>query len=150
MHKLLLLIPILLLTTVDVVNAELFKWVDSNGKVHYSDSKPAHAKRSTTLKIDSVPSLSSDSEKTTPVKESTDSVETVDLYTTSWCPYCANARAFLQANNIPFNDYDIEKDTDAAQRKQQLDSDYTGVPLAVIKGKIIRGFSESSYQQALN
>ena len=142
MYKFLLLL-IVLSATIGVVNADLVKWVDAKGKVHYSNSKPAHAKRSTTLGIRPAPRVSS-------TEESTDSLETVDLYTTSWCPYCAKARAFLRANNIPFIDHDIEKDPMAAQRKRQLDSSYSGVPLAVIKGQLVRGFSENNYQRALN
>ena len=150
MQKFLVLIPIFLLLTLSVVNAELFKWIDADGKAHYSDSIPAHTKRSRALKINSALGLSSGFEELTLVEESPDIVETVDLYTTSWCPYCVKARAFLRANNVPFKDYDIEKDTNAARRKRQLDSGSTGVPLAVIKGKVIRGFSENAYQRALN
>ncbi len=45
--------------------------------------------------------------------------------------------------------YDIEKDLDAAARKNALDSGYSGIPLAVINGTIVRGFSEDHYQEVL-
>ena len=141
-HEYLFLL-IALLATPSIASAELVKWVDANGKVHYSNSRPANAKRSTILDIQPAPRVSR-------VEESTDSPETVDLYTTSWCPYCAKARAYLRANNIPFIDHDIEKDVNAAQRKRQLDSSYSGVPLAVINGKLVRGFSENNYYRALS
>lgn len=134
---------IALLAIPSMVSAELVKWVDANGKVHYSNSRPANAERSTILDIQSAPRVSR-------IEESTDSAETVDLYTTSWCPYCAKARAYLRANNIPFVDHDIEKDPNAAERKRELDSSYTGVPLAVINGKLVRGFSEKNYYRALS
>jgi glutaredoxin len=44
--------------------------------------------------------------------------------------------------------YDIEKDGDAAKRKERL-SPGKGVPFAVINGKKIYGFSEEIYSQAL-
>jgi hypothetical protein len=55
----------------------------------------------------------------------------------------------MHKNNIAFNAYDIEQDFDAAARKEKLAPDYDGVPLAVINGITIRGFSESKYRKAL-
>ncbi len=73
----------------------------------------------------------------------------VEIYTTSWCPYCKKAEAFLKANGINYVNFDIEKDKAAARRKKQLDS-RGGVPLAVIDGQTIYGFSERTYRTALN
>jgi len=57
--------------------------------------------------------------------------------------------AFLRENNIAFTAYDIEQDFDAAERKKTLDPDYGGIPLAVINGATIRGFSAGKYKAAL-
>ena len=67
-------------------------------------------------------------------------VPQVELYITSWCPYCKQAENFFRSQGIPFTSYDIEKDSSAAQRKEQLDSS-GGVPLAIINGQKIHGFS---------
>ena len=72
----------------------------------------------------------------------------VELYVTSWCSYCKEAEKFFRAQGIPYAIYDIEKDSSAAQRKEQLDSG-KGVPLAVINGQLIHGFSEAAYREAL-
>ncbi len=72
----------------------------------------------------------------------------VELYTTSWCPYCKKAVNFFRSRGIPFTEYDIEKDRAAARRKQKLDS-RPGVPFAVINGQMVHGFSERLYLQAL-
>lgn len=68
---------------------------------------------------------------------------------TKWCGYCKKAIAFLRKNNIAFNAYDIEQDLDAATRKKTLDPGYSGIPLAIINGAPIRGFSEDLYEEAL-
>lgn len=73
----------------------------------------------------------------------------VELYSTSWCTYCQKARQFFRERGISFTEYDIEKDPDAAYRKQQLDSAGRGVPFAVINGHRIHGYSEPLYLQAL-
>ncbi len=73
---------------------------------------------------------------------------TVEIYITSWCPYCAQAIKFLQDNRIPYVAYDIEKDSEAARRKERL-SPRQGVPFAIINGKKIYGFSAQVYSQTL-
>jgi len=72
----------------------------------------------------------------------------VELYVTSWCPYCKQAIQFFRSRGIPFTVYDIEKDKGAAQRKNRLDS-RGGVPFAVINGQAIHGFSAEAYERAL-
>ncbi len=73
---------------------------------------------------------------------------TVEIYITDWCPYSAQAIKFLQANHIQYVAYDIEKDSEAAERKKGL-SGRKGVPFAIINGKKIYGFSEKTYSKAL-
>lgn len=76
-------------------------------------------------------------------------VPKVELYTTSWCPYCKKATNFFRSKGIPFKEYDIERDKAAAQRKKQLDKKGSGVPFALINGNPIHGFSKAAYERAL-
>jgi len=73
----------------------------------------------------------------------------VELYVTSWCPYCLKAINFFRARGIEPAIYNIERDPEAAQRKQRLDP-RRGVPLAVIDGQVIYGFAPRSYETALD
>jgi glutaredoxin len=75
-------------------------------------------------------------------------VPQVELYVTSWCPYCKKAENFFRSQGIPFTVYDVEKDSSAARRKEQLDS-RNGVPFAIINGQKIHGYSEGAYREAL-
>jgi glutaredoxin-like YruB-family protein len=70
------------------------------------------------------------------------------VYTTSWCPYCKRAREYLVSKGIDFAEYDMEKDREAAARKKELHGT-CGVPVAVIDGNVICGFSEEAYGKAL-
>jgi glutaredoxin len=72
----------------------------------------------------------------------------VELYTTSWCPYCEKARDFFRSRGISFTEYDIEKDQNAAARKDKLDKK-KGVPFVIINGRGMHGWSEAGYEQAL-
>lgn len=142
-----LLVLLLISTFAFPVQAEIYKWTDANGKSHFSGSKPANS-----ASVENRNDLETKSLHPTPVADSssvTAAAPKVDLYMTKWCPYCKKAMAFLRKNNIAFNAYDIEHDLDAAARKKTLDPRYSGVPLAVINGTTIRGFSEDLYQEAL-
>lgn len=72
----------------------------------------------------------------------------VELYVTSWCPYCKKAAQFFRSRGIPYTVYDIEKDKNAALRKYHLDSS-NGVPFALINGQAIQGYSAEAYERAL-
>lgn len=72
----------------------------------------------------------------------------VELFVTSWCPYCNQAKSFLSSKGIAFKVYDIEKDARAARRKKELDAG-RGVPFAIINGIKISGWSQRAYEAAL-
>ncbi len=139
--------------------AGVYKWVDENGIVHFSDAPPSHGNSSEKVERvsghkDGVPtvryadteSLSSNSTSGKAEKSKTPSVE---LYVTNWCPYCKVARNFFLSKGIPFKEYDIDKDKDAALRKYKLDKGGAGVPFVVINGRGIRGYSKEAYEEAL-
>jgi glutaredoxin-like YruB-family protein len=72
----------------------------------------------------------------------------VDLYVTSWCPYCKKAASYFKSKGVPVRELDIEKDAAAALRFKQYGA--RGVPLAVIGGKPVAGYSIEEYDRALN
>jgi glutaredoxin len=73
----------------------------------------------------------------------------VELYVTSWCPYCRKAIDFFRSKGIYYVVYDVERDENAARRKKELDP-RNGVPFAVVNGVKIHGYSPEAYQKALD
>jgi glutaredoxin len=159
-------IILLICLSASLTGADMYKWVDAKGVIHFADQPPP--KVQSTTHIETLPSASpgptppvSASPSPPPVNEkyepSHHSVppktkpksNDVILYVTSWCKYCKKAKAFLRSRKIAFTEYDIEKDHQAAQRRKELDP-RSGVPLAVINGHVLLGFSEASYMKALN
>lgn len=149
---------------------DIYRWVDDKGAVHFSDQPPAQEEGSHGL--ESMPSAPPSSVEPTPTpneppaasapvdegaaepapaqqKTRAETSSKVELYVTSWCPYCKKAKSYFRSRNIPFDEYDIEKDPQAARRRQALDK-RSGVPLAVINGYVIIGYSEENYELALN
>ncbi len=72
----------------------------------------------------------------------------VEIYTTSWCTACRQAVAYLRTKGVPFTEYDVEKDSDAARRWRSI-APNGGVPVAVIGDQVVRGFSREAYDRAL-
>jgi len=71
----------------------------------------------------------------------------IEIYVTSWCPYCKKAVAYFQAKGLTFTVHDIESNPGAAKRFEQFHAQ--GVPLVVINGKKISGYSVEAYEKAL-
>jgi glutaredoxin len=68
------------------------------------------------------------------------------LYAAAWCGYCRQARAYLARAGIPYEDVDI--DTPAGKAAFVAAGGGGGVPLLIVKGQPLRGYSELAYDQA--
>lgn len=110
--------------------AGIQKWVDKDGRSHYGERPPSE------LKSDEIKGSIS-------VVDPVPSSPAVVLYSTSRCGYCKKAKAFMDANKIRYREYDIEKTASARQRHKQMGG--RGVPLLVMNGKTVQGFSERRY-----
>ena len=64
----------------------------------------------------------------------------VVLYVTEWCPYCAQARDYMAAEDIPHRVVDIEKDAEGAQEYAALGGD-GGIPLVAVGTEVMKGWS---------
>lgn len=89
-----------------------------------------------------------------PGNESSSPASEVILYTTSSCQNCKNAKAYLEHRGIKYTSYDIEKSKEGRERHEVLVRPFRkagqiGVPLIVVNGTIIYGFSESQILAAL-
>jgi len=77
----------------------------------------------------------------------------VILYGTSWCPVCAQARAYLQARRVAFTDLDVESDREAAdemaEKLAHLHARRSSVPVIDVRGKVMQGFSPTWLERVL-
>jgi glutaredoxin len=129
------------------VSAEIYTWKDENGITHIEDRKPVgkpyhqvKVQSSSGVQIYRAPAASARLKPAT-----TKSSKQVVMYGTTWCGYCTKARRYFQANNIPFQDWDIEASAAAKSEYDALNG--KGVPLIVVGDQVMRGFSESAFNQ---
>ena len=73
--------------------------------------------------------------------------EAVVIYTTTWCPYCRRLRGFLEANGVPYTDYDVEHSIGGAMGMWALRG--RGVPVVVVGADIIYGLDFGKPREAL-
>jgi len=137
-----LLLPIVLLSK--PLHAEIYTWIDETGRVHFSDCKSQqHESEQLELKINSYHSVKIEPLESTP-REGTS--KNVVMYSTSWCGYCKKARNYFKQQNIPFNEYDIEK-SKRAHRKYTSHGGTGSVPLILVGSQKMRGFDIMSFNR---
>ena len=149
-------------------SAEIFRWVDEKGVVHFSDSPTQSVSEAGAKEKVSSPDPNPEDNSSPTVETRTITLDpdffrpldegrpdrvrinapTVEIYETSWCGYCKKAKKFFRSRGIKFKAYNIEKDEDAARRMMTL-TERRAVPFVVINGHPIQGYSEQAYEQAL-
>jgi glutaredoxin-like YruB-family protein len=71
----------------------------------------------------------------------------IETYTSPTCPFCHQAKAYLNAHNIKYTDFDV---TDPKNAQAMIDkSGQMGVPVIDIEGKIIVGFDKAAIDKEL-
>lgn len=141
MRTILLLMFVLV---VPVAQAEVYRWVDDDGTVHFSDTprEPGQTQRIDVGEINTAKSVDVESIGTDEV--SAGATEVV-LYSASWCGNCDRARAWFQQNDVPFVEYDVED-----SRKGRGDFAAMGgkaVPVIVVGDRKMVGFSPERFEQ---
>jgi glutaredoxin len=126
--------------------ADMYKWTDESGKVHYSDSPPPGKKaKKLDLKINSIsgpPVVSSLGSSSAAASSSK-----VKLYTTTWCGYCKKAKAYLQARGTPFQEIDVEASAQGRSEFRSLGG--RGVPVILVGNQRMDGYSEGGLEGLL-
>jgi len=71
------------------------------------------------------------------------------VYSTTWCPYCTEAKNYLLGKGVEVILKDIE--ADEANKQELLDKvgTYTGVPVIDINGQLLGGFNPMQIDLAI-
>jgi len=73
----------------------------------------------------------------------------LEIYTTPTCGYCHQAKNYFRNKNIPFTDYNVAEDHEAAQRMVQL-TGQRGVPVITIDSEHVIGFDLPRLEKLLS
>ncbi|MDP2226016.1 MAG: glutaredoxin family protein [Moraxellaceae bacterium] len=138
-----LLLTLLLNTT---AHADIYKWVDAEGKVHFSDKKPRDGKAN---KVDLPPINTIQQVTVRRPQPGTAASPAADgeivMYSATWCGVCTTARRYFERNGVRFSEYDVET-TEKGRRDYAIHKG-RGVPLIFVGAARMEGFSEGRFRQ---
>lgn len=136
----------------------LYKSVGPNGVVSYSDQPPTDTRKVETINFNDLPitvmpafnkpppTIMERMRNLLPSWNNTKApviASGVVLYTASWCGYCKQAKAYLESKSINYKEIDVDTNDGKASFAQAGGG--KGVPLIVVAGKNVSGFSTAAY-----
>lgn len=133
-----------------LARAEIYKWVDESGKVHFSDAKPSSVTaESLELTVNTYEHVSIEELLPEQLDTQTNDVnkkeKKVIMYSTQWCSVCKKAKRYFKKNKIAFTEYDIESKKKYYKKFKRLGG--KGVPLIVVGNKKMSGFGVKSFKR---
>ena len=126
--------------------AQMYRWVDESGKVHYSDQVPPGSAKSVQKK--KVTSSEGGSAPLPFALQQSVKNFPVTLYATETCNPCVQARELLGKRGVPYKEIGIT-DADGLEKLKNL-TGATGVPVMTVGREIYKGFESGAYQAALD
>jgi glutaredoxin len=129
-----------------MVQAQVYRWVDENGKVQYSDKPPPPNAKNVQKK--SLSGGSGSPPLPYAVQEAAKNFP-VTLYTNEECKeFCANARDLLTKRGVPFKEISIE-DRQGMDNFKKLTGG-SNFPVLIVGREMKKGFETSTYHEALD
>jgi glutaredoxin len=126
--------------------AQLYRWTDDKGTIHYSDKAPDKGTaKSVEVKINSYSGPATVSRTGAPVAAA--GKAQVKMLATSWCGYCARARAYLNSRGIPFEELDVEKSAQGKQEYRALKG--RGIPIILVGNQRMNGYDQARLEGML-
>jgi mycoredoxin len=74
---------------------------------------------------------------------------TVTLYSAPWCSYCRVAKRFLDEQQVPYTEIDVDRDEHAARRVEKWNNGDCIIPTLDIDGTILTNPSLPQLRQVL-
>lgn len=146
-----ILLAIFLLALTFAANAQsTYRWIDKEGKVHYTDKPPAPNESSKVEKKPSVMMGAADPTASYALRQAIADFP-VTLYTQADCgDPCKDGRDHLTQRGIPFTDKRIATEADVAALRPLAGEGDLIVPIMQVGRKIAKGYQRSSWDNLLD
>jgi glutaredoxin len=146
--KALALIVALMLAIAPATAGKLYKWVDKNGNVHYTDQPPPPEAKTAEQKT--LGDKGSEAPVPSYALQQAAKNFPVTLYTADQCgDACSKASALLSQRGVPFTAKDA-RDPTAAEELKALIGGKLEVPVMKLGSQVVRGWEESAWNTALD
>ena len=125
-------------------HAQVYRWLDENGRLHAGDTPPPSAREVEKVRVAPTP--------TEPVEPYALQIarknNPVTLYSTPKCPLCDRARELLKARGVPFSEKSVVTDQQVEELERIVGRN--ALPSLVVGTKIQDGFAGSLYEAMLD
>lgn len=145
------LLAVILAGVSATAGAQLYRWTDEKGKVHFGDTPPPTSAREVQKKA----AVRGGDAKTAPgtaaepfVLQQARRDYPITLYSTPGCEACDLARQLLNGRGLPFREVSVTTDQQIAELTNAVGSN--SVPAMVVGPTVVKGFEEGAYQRALD
>lgn len=132
--------------------AEVYKWTDENGVIHYSENKPEEIvveefiiKTYESVVIENSNENEDSKENEGNKKRARTRPKKVVMYSAQWCGVCKQAKKYFRKESIRYINYDIDKNKSAKARYDKLGA--KGVPVILVGKQRMNGFSVAGFNQ---
>lgn len=116
-----------------------FTWTDANGQVHFGDRPPQDSQAERVeIRVNTITAPATITHDAGTFTEK----RAIVIYTTERCGYCRQAKAFLNANHVPFKEFDVENSPRGRADYRKLSG--RGVPIILVGEQRMNGYSENS------
>jgi glutaredoxin len=138
------LVPLLFLPI--LAQAQLYRWTDEAGNVHFSDRIPPSGAKNVQKKF--VPAQTSSAPLPYALQQAVGNFP-VTLYTSKEClDTCARARELLDKRGVPYSEVIVTDKSDLAKLKS-VSGDHA-VPVMTVGREVYKGFESGRYKVALD
>jgi len=125
--------------------AEIYRWVDSAGRVHFGDQLPNDVSRARQLPNQPLPETPKEAKAREVAQRSP-----VTLYTSACGEYCDQAVALLRSRGIPFTTLNVDREPESAKALAELTGGPLHVPVLRIGSTVQKGFEKTLWNNLLD
>ena len=138
-HFILALLYASTLVCTQVAGAEVYKWVDEQGQVYYTDQPVGITGDASAI------DLPVNTYTAPQILDSVYRSSGVVMYSASWCTVCRKASKYFRQKGIAFAEYDIERSEKGRREYNKLGA--RGVPVILVGDKRLNGFTEEAFNK---
>ncbi|MDA9983096.1 glutaredoxin family protein [Gammaproteobacteria bacterium] len=138
-HFILALLYASTLVCTQVAGAEVYKWVDEQGQVYYTDQPVGITGDASAI------DLPVNTYTEAQILDSVHRSSGVVMYSASWCTVCRKASKYFRQKGITFTEYDIEISEKGRREYNKLGA--RGVPVILVGDKRLNGFTEEAFNK---
>ncbi|MBD3647464.1 MAG: DUF4124 domain-containing protein [Pseudomonadales bacterium] len=125
-------------------HAEIHKWTDEDGEVHFGD-RPPDGVETETVTVSVITYTSPEITPFEPFERADSRQSRVTMYSATWCGVCRKAKDYFQSNNISFVEYDVENSARGKRDYQRMGGQ--GVPIILVGKQRLNGFSAAAFER---